>query len=129
MKNKQILLGLLLILFMCTMSSKSTFTVPETATMLFIMLVTLIFLLSYLVFRMRTGMAKIQRTIDELASELAHLKASKEAAGEPLRPEQQVSQTDEKKQLWHELDQTKRDEHVAQICQSPFNIDPPKISH
>jgi len=129
MKTKQIVWGLTLVPLVYVMSSKSTFAVPETATMFFLsVLAVLMFLLSLCIYQMKIDIAKMQKTMDNLVVELRRSGMGREATEEPLKSEQQGVQTDAKKKLWHELEQEERDEHIAKICQSPFNIDPPKVS-
>ena len=109
MKTKQIVWGLLLVLLLYVLSGKSAIATPSSSpTILFLQLLTLLFLLlSLLIFRVKNGMAKKQTTTNVLTVE-------------PDLPE--TTKTDAKKKLWHELDQTKRDEHIANVCQSSFKI-------
>ena len=129
MKTKLIVWGLTLVPLVYVMS-KLAFAVPENGTMLFMfVLAVLMSLPSLFVYQMKVDMTKMQRSMDDLSVELRRLVAAKEVTEEPFISAQQVIKTDVKKKLWHELEQTERDKHIAKICESSFNVDPPKVFH
>jgi hypothetical protein len=108
------------------LSDKSAFTVSEIPTTFLFQLLSLLFLLSLLISRVKAGLAKKHSTTNVFTVDREIIDATQERQ---LSREQQATKTDIKQKLWHEMDQAKRDEHIANVCQSSFNIDPPKVSH
>ncbi len=127
MQMKNIVFGLGGILLLCFVN-KSAFAVPEPAIMLLLFTSAIAVFLLPFTYQMKNDMAKMQKIIDGLTADLKRNREEQEVNEEPLTSEQQDIKTDIEKMGWDELEQETKDAHIAQICQSPFNIDPSSAS-
>jgi len=121
--------------------AKYSLTIPEaTTTPLFLLIITILaFLLPFFTYGIKKDMVKLQKAIDDLATELKDTRKALNEKTDPLQSRQEPQNSEIEDKPWDELTQAEKDKHIAKIQKtmiytgSPGSgldiIDPPDIIH